>query len=228
MRFLPLQAGAARFSRWAARPVNRQILTAAVGVGFASVLVKGVSFFKEIVVAYYLGTDRSLDLFLIALALPTFGINVLGGAIQSAFTPTYLEVLRRDGREAARSLLSSLSLVYAGLLILLAILMALLAEWLLRLIGSGFSPAELAETRHLFYFLALILVFTGVARLYSALLAAEQHFTLPALAAVATPVCTIGFLLAAYHALGVYALVAAATLGAFLELALLGTLMLRV
>lgn len=222
-----IQSGVRSLSGWAALPVNRQILSAAMGVGFASVLVKGVSFFKEIVVAFYLGTDRSLDTFLIALALPTFGISVLGGAIQAAFTPTYLEVLHRDGRAASKALLGSLSVVYAGLLILLAILMVLFAQDLLQLIARGFSPVELARTRHLFYVLAPILVFTGIARLYGALLAAEHRFTLPTLASVATPVCTIIFLLIAYRTLGIYSLVVAATLGAFLELAVLGGLMVR-
>ncbi|MGH8321840.1 MAG: murein biosynthesis integral membrane protein MurJ, partial [Gammaproteobacteria bacterium] len=222
-----IQTGARRLSGWTTLPVNRQILSAAMGVGFASLIVKGVSFFKEIVVAFYFGTDISLDTFLIAFALPTFGIGVLGGAIQSAFTPTYLEVLHRDGREASKALLGSLSIVYAMLLVLLAILMLLFAQSLLRVIASGFSPAELVQTRHLFYVLVPILVFTGIARLYAALLAAEHSFTLPTLASVATPICTMAFLLIAYRTLGVYSLVIAATLGAVLELVVLGWLMVR-
>jgi putative peptidoglycan lipid II flippase len=222
-----IAAGIRRFGHWTAIPVNRRILSAAMAVGFASVLVKGVSFFKEITVAFYFGTDRSLDIFLIALALPTFGISVLGGAIQSAFTPTYLDVLHKRGRGASRALLGSLSLVFAVFLGFTAVLMALGAQWLLRVVASGFSAAELMRARHIFYVLVPILVFTGIARLYSALLAAEHKFTLPAIAAMATPLCTIAALLLAYGVLGIYSLVIAATLGALLELLVLAWLMVR-
>jgi len=198
-----------------------------MAVGFASLMVKGVSFFKEVVVAFYFGRDRSLDIFLIALAPPTFGISVLGGAIQSSFTPTYLDVLHKYGREAARTLLGSLSLVYVGILTLAAILMTLGADWLLHALASGFSATELTQARHIFYLLVPILVFTGIAYLYTSLLAAEHKFTFPALAAVVTPVCTMAVLLIAFRALGIYSLVLAATMGAFLELIVLAWLMIR-
>ena len=222
-----ITAAIRRFIDWTAVPINRRILSAALAVGSASLMVKGVSFFKEIVVAFYFGRERSLDIFLIALALPTFGISVLGGAIQSSFTPTYLEVLHKDGREASRILLGSLSLVYVGILVLAAILITLVAHWLLHALASGFSATELTQTRHIFYLLVPILVFTGVASLYTSLLAAEQKFTLPALATVITPVCTMTVLLIAYRALGIYSLVFAATMGAFLELIVLLWLMIR-
>lgn len=222
-----IAAGLRRFTDWAAVPINRRILSAAMAVGFASLLVKGVSFFKEIVVAFYFGRERSLDIFLIALALPTFGISVLGGAIQSSFTPTYLDVLHKYGRKASRTLLGSLSFVYLGILTLAAILVTLGAHWLLHALATGFSAAELMQMRHIFYLLIPILVFSGIANLYTSLLAAEHEFTFPALAAAVTPVCTMAILLFAYRALGIYSLVLASTLGAFLELIVLAWLMTR-
>lgn len=226
MRHL-IAAGIRRFTDWTAVPINRRILSAVMAVGFASLMVKGVSFFKEIVVAFYFGRDRSLDIFLIAFALPTFGISVLGGAIQSSFTPTYLDMLHKEGREASRTLLGSVSLVYVGILFLAAILMALGAPWLLHALASGFSAAELTQTRHIFYMLVPILVCSSVAQLYTSLLAAEHKFTLPALASVTTPVCTMAALLIAYRSLGIYSLVLATTVGAFLEVLVSASLMVR-
>lgn len=219
---------ARRLSAFVAPSANRRILAAAAGVGFASVIVKGISFFKEIIVAFYFGTDRSLDTYLIALALPTFGISVLGSAIQPAFTPAYLEVLHRKGQQAARELLGSVSIVYLGLLVGVAILMTLGAKWLLRGMASGFSPTELVQTRHLFYILIPILVFSGCARLYAALLAAEHKFTLPALVLAATPICTMALLVITYRALGIYSLAIAASVGALVEVAILSWLLVRI
>ena len=101
------------------------------------------------------------------------------------------------------------------------------AHWLLHALASGFSATELTQTRHIFYLLVPIVLFTGVANLYSSLLAAEHKFTLPAIATAITPVCTMMVLLIAYQALGIYSLVLAATLGAFLELIVLLLLMIR-
>jgi putative peptidoglycan lipid II flippase len=227
MRYL-IPAGLCGLSFWKGSSVTRRILGAAVGVGFASLIVKFIAFFKEIIVAFYFGTGRPLDTFLIALALPTFGVNVLGGAIQSAFIPTYLDVLHKQGKRAARILLGSVSVAYAGLLTAVALLMLIGARWLLQGMASGFSNLELLHTRHLFYVLIPILVFTGCAKLYAALLAAEHHFTLPALAAVATPIFTMGLLLLAYGTLGIYSLAVAASAGALIEAFVLVLLMIRV
>ncbi|MDE2236100.1 MAG: polysaccharide biosynthesis C-terminal domain-containing protein [Gammaproteobacteria bacterium] len=207
-----------KLTGWTTLSVNRQILAASFTVGFASVLVKSVSFVKEIFVAFYFGTDRALDVFIMAMALPAFGISVLGGAIQSAFIPTYLEVLHRDGRGAASSLLGSVTIIYGGLLIGLSVILVFTARWLLPMVASGFTSVELAETIHVFYWLIAVLVVTGVARLYSALLAAEHRFALPTLATSTTPICTIAVMLAAYAQLGIYALVSAAISGAIFEL----------
>lgn len=223
-----IRTGARQLAALTGPSVTRRILAAAAGVGFASVIVKAISFFKEMIVAFYFGTDRSLDTFLIALALPTFGVNVLGGAIQSAFIPAYLDVLHKQGKQDAKKLLGSISVAYIGLLTVVALLMVIGAQWLLQGMASGFSQIDLEHTRYLFYVLVPILVLTGCARLYTALLAAEHHFTLPALAAAATPLCTMGLLLATYAILGVYSLAVAASVGALIEVAVLVWLMIRV
>ena len=216
-----------KLTGWTALSVNRQILNATFAVGFASILVKSISFVKEIFVAFYFGTDRPLDVFIMAMALPTFGISVLGGAIQSAFIPTYLELLHRGGREAARSLLGSVTIIYGALLIVLSMILVFAAHWLLPKVASGFSAVELAETIHVFYWLIAVLVVAGVARLYSALLAAEQQFFLPTLATSATPIFTIAAMVAAYAKLGIYALVISAIGGAIIELLILIIVMRR-
>jgi putative peptidoglycan lipid II flippase len=208
--------------------VTRRILAAALGVGFASAVVKFISFFKEMVVAFYFGTDRALDVFLIALALPTFAVNVLGGAMQSAFTPVYLEVLHKQGRSAARQLLGSISFFYIAALGLVTLLTIVTIHWVLLVIAHGFSGAELQQAKHLFYVVAAILILTGGAKLFSALLAAEQNFTLPAMASAATPVCTMTLLVLGYRSLGIYALAIAATMGAAVEAGILAWLMRRI
>jgi len=58
-----------------------------VTVGALSVTVKLVAMVKEAAVAYRFGTGDSLDAFVVAFLLPTLVINVIAGAVPSAFTP---------------------------------------------------------------------------------------------------------------------------------------------
>lgn len=217
-----IRAGIRQYSAWTSMSLTGRILAAAVGVGAASIIVKGISFFKEIVVAFYFGTDRSLDIFFIALALPTFGISVLGNAIQPAFIPIYLDVLHKEGPTASRALSGSIFIIYTALLIVVSTLMVLSSQWLLKGLASGFSETELLRARHLFYVVMPVLVFTGCAKLYTALLAAEHRFVFPTLLSAATPLCTMGLLLIMHKAWGVYSLAIAASLGALIELVMLG------
>lgn len=213
-----IAAGMRRLSQWAAPSVNRRIFMAALSVGGFTLLVKGIAVFKELVSAYQFGTGRELDALLIAWALPTFFINVLGGSLQAALVPVYLDVLHKEGREPATRLIGSLSVVYLLLLIAVSACLLWLSPWLLRGMGMGFTAAELVLCRHVFYVLLPIVVFTGMARLYGGILVAENHFALTTAVMVATPLLSIICMLLFTRAIGIYSLALGIVVGSLVEM----------
>ena len=216
-----IASGMRRLSEWAEPSVNRRIFMAALTVGGFTLLVKGCAVFKELISAFQFGTGRELDALLIAWALPTFFINVLGGSLQAALVPVYLDVLHREGRSAAAGLIGSLSVVYLLLLVLISLCLLSLSPWLLHGMGRGFSPTELVLCRHVFYVLLPIIIFSGMARLYGGVLVAEDSFAVTTAATVATPLLSIACMLLFTGVIGIYSLAAGILLGALVEVAVL-------
>jgi len=210
-----------RMSDWAAVSVNRRIFVAILTIGAFTILVKGCAVLKELISAFQFGTGRELDALLIAWALPAFFINVLGGSLQAALVPVYLDVLHKDGRQVAMRFIGSLSVIYLLLLLIISLCLLSLSAWLLRGMGSGFTFTELALCKHVFYVLIPIIIFTGMARLYGGVLVAENYFAVTTVAMAATPLMSIICMLLLTNAIGIYSLALGILLGALVEIAIL-------
>src|SRR5678815_3895548 len=87
-----VQVGLNWWSTWQERSVNRRIFSAMVTVGGFTTLVKLVAAAKEMAIAYQFGTSDELDAFLIALLLPAFAVTLIGGSLNAALIPTYIQV----------------------------------------------------------------------------------------------------------------------------------------
>lgn len=222
-----IPASVRQISEWTAGSTNRRIFVAALTVGGFTLLVKLAAVLKELISAFQFGTGRELDALLIAWALPTFVINVLGGSLQAALVPVYLDVAHKDGSAAGTRLIGSLSVVYLLLLLVVSLCLLAAAPWLLRGMGLSFTAAELELCRHVFYVLLPITVFTGMARLYGGVLVAENRFALTTAATVATPVVSIVSMVLLARTIGIYSLALGIALGALVEAVVLAWVLVR-
>ncbi len=203
-----------RFIRfWAHGSANRRILLAALTVGSGTAIVKGVAMVKEITIAYYFGTADVLDAFLIAFMVPSFAVNVVAGAVETAFMPTYIEVLKKEGRHEARQLLGSVILGVAVILAIVCGVMAVAGPYLMPLVGSGFTAEKLALTKTFYYLLLPIIVIKGIAIVWARVLNAGDRFALAAIAPVMLPFALIVFLLLLGDSWGGYVLVIGTLVG---------------
>lgn len=200
---------------------NRNIFAAAVIVGLATVLVKLASLVKELFVASTFGRGDELDAFLIAFLVPSFAINVIGGSFNAALIPTFVEVRDKHGREAAQRLFSNVVLMSSALLIGVSIVLALLAPFLLRYLGSGFSAEKLALTERLFFTLLPILLINGLATTWGAVLNAGERFAWVSLAALSVPLVIVAALLGGGQTWGISALTIGTVAGFALEAGLI-------
>jgi putative peptidoglycan lipid II flippase len=217
-----VQVGLTWWNTWQERSVNRRIFAAMATVGGVTVVVKLAAAAKEIVVAYQFGTSDELDAFLIAFLLPQFAINLIGGSLNAALIPTYLQVREQEGQGAAQRLLSGVMVLSVGFLVGLSIVLAVTASYLLPLVASGFSPEKVAVARSLYYGLLATLVLSGLATTWGAVLNAENRFALPAAAPVATSILTVLVVIGIAKQWGGYALVLGTVGGVLIETAVLG------
>ena len=217
-----VQVGLNWWSTWQERSVNRRIFSAMVTVGGFTTLVKLVAAAKEMAIAYQFGTSDELDAFLIALLLPAFAVTLIGGSLNAALIPTYIQVREQEGQPAAQRLLSSVMVVSTGFLLVLSVILALTASYILPLLASGFSAEKMEVTRSLYYGLLCILVLTGVATTWGAILNAENRFALVAVAPMATSIVTIPAVIVMGTYWGSYTLVIGMVGGALVEVGLVG------
>src|SRR5688500_12670923 len=87
--------------------IHRQIISASLRLAALTLIVKLISAGKDVVVARSFGAGDEMDAFLIALAVPTYLINVMGGSFSSSLLPLYVQARERRGPVAARRLLGS-------------------------------------------------------------------------------------------------------------------------
>jgi putative peptidoglycan lipid II flippase len=200
----------------------RKIFNATASVAACSAIAALVSTAKELAVARWFGRGDALDAFLIAFLLPSFLVNLVAGSFNAAMIPTFVEVQEREGKEAAQRLFSGVMVVSLGLLVGVSILVGMLAPYFLPLLGSGFNPAKLMLTRRLLYALLPFIALSGLAVAWTAVLNAGEHFGLPALSAVLTPLSIIVFLLLLGRAWGIYTLAVGTVTGVALQAAVLG------
>lgn len=152
-------------------------------VGF--VLSTVVGLLNRVLYTRVFGTSAELDAFLAANKLPDILFTlVAGGALASAFIPTFSELLAKHTREQAWRLASSIINIAFLTLLLASSAAWIFAPWVVNVIlAPGFEDANQIElTISLLRIQLIAPVIFGVSGLLMAILNTHQKFTLPAFA----------------------------------------------
>jgi len=163
---------------------KRQIARAAAIVMAGFVLSRALGLIREIAIGYQFGTSRALDSYLAAFRIPDLLFQLIaGGALASAFIPTFTTYLARDDEAGAWRLASAVANLLLILLGSVALVMAFAADPLVRyVIAPGFEPSAQQITAHLMRWMLLATVIFSLSGLVMGALNARQHFLFPALA----------------------------------------------
>ncbi len=163
-----------------------QIARAAGLVMALFVVSRALGLLREMIIGHRFGTGGELDAYLAAFRLPDLLFQIVaGGALGSAFIPTFAGYLahgdERGAWRLASHILNLVLLLTAGL----AAMAALPAPWLVRtVIAPGFDPARQALTAGLMRLMLVTPAAFGVSGVVMGALNARQHFLLPALAPI--------------------------------------------
>jgi putative peptidoglycan lipid II flippase len=191
-------------------------------VGVLSLLVKVTGAAKALVIARYFGLADSLDAFLIAFVMISFFAEGISGATQAALVPVLVEARHQQSRWTSQRLFASVTFLTLGQLLALSLVLAVAAQPVLAVLGSGFDAAKLEVARSSLLGLLPVLVFSGLSATWRGVLNAEGRFVRAAAVPALVPVSTILFLFAAGRTSGADTLVAATVAGAALELIVVG------
>jgi putative peptidoglycan lipid II flippase len=201
--------------------VSYSIFRAALLVTVASVFVKLAATGKEFVVADFFGRGDALDAYLIAFLVPGFIVGIVSISFNAALIPTFVQVREQKGKAAAQRLLSNVTLLNQGLLLILSGVIAISGPRLLALMGSGFGPEKLALTCRLFYVLLPWVLINGLVVTWAAVLNAGESFLFSSLTPLLTPLAGMMLLIGFGRGWGIWAYATGTVLGGLCEAVLL-------
>lgn len=207
-----------------ASTASRQIARAAGTVMAAFVLSNLAGLARQVLVADAFGLTAEMDAFSAANRVSeTLFTLVAGGALSSAFIPTFAGLLAKDDRQSAWRLASALANLVVLILTLLAGLAAVFAPQIVRyFLASGFSddPAQEALTVALMRIQLPSAAIFGLSGLVMGVLNSHQTFLIPALTPAMYQFGLIFGVEALSPYLGIYGLAWGVVIGAALHLLL--------
>ncbi len=148
----------------AAQPSHlRRIAGAATLVMALFVVSRALGLLREMVIARQFGTSAQMDAYLAAFRVPDFLFYVVaGGALGSAFIPTFTGFLAKKDMAGAWRLASAVINWMVLLLSALGGLAAIFAPQLVATFYGDFSPAQQALTTELMRWMLISTVIFGV------------------------------------------------------------------
>lgn len=207
-------------------PLDRPFLSAILLVTLLSIGARAVAAAKDLFVAQRFGISDELDAFIVASLVPTSILYAFSASAADAFLPALVRARTGDPTLVGRLLGSTVALT-AGGLVAVAIALAIVARWIVAVVGAGFDVAKAEFTTLLFLGLLPTLAIGGWSAVWPALLNVSGRQAVTAATPLVTPTVTIVLLVFASSVWGVGALVAGAVAGAALEAVILGAVLVR-
>ncbi len=198
---------------------GRRLAGAAAVVMIFFVLSRVAGLTREIVIGALFGTSSELDAYLAAFRVPDILFQlVAGGALGSAFIPTFAGYWAQGKRTEAWLLFSRVVNLITLLLIGVAIVVVIFAQPLVsHLIAPGFTLEQQLLTARLMRWMLLSTIIFGASGLIMGALNAVQHFLLPAAAPVFYNLAIIVSALVLAPIYGINGLVIGVVVGALLH-----------
>lgn len=176
--------------------------------------------FRDIAISHQFGTSRELDAYFAAFAIPDLLFNVVaGGALGSAFIPTFTTALAEENAGRAWRLASGIvNLVFIITSGSSVALILIAPEVTALTVGRGFDATGQALTADLMRWMLLTPIIFCLSGIAMGILNSFQHFALPAVAPVVYNAAIIVGALGLAPVWGIYGLVAGVLFGAFAHL----------
>lgn len=169
--------------------LNNTVVKNIFVVGGITLLIKGIGFYKETLVASSFGLSEFLDTFFIAIIVPGFINNVFLGAFKSVFIPNYIAEL--DTKNNIASFQGTgffITSIVSGVFMIIAFLFT---DTYLGFFFPGHAPEYYESIKSQFYYLLPCIAFWGYSSLLSGLLNIHDEFRYSSLESLFVPVSLI-------------------------------------
>lgn len=199
---------------------NRRIARDAATVMIAIILGQVFSLLSSILITNAFGTGIANEAFNASNRLPDILYQlVAGGALASAFIPTFTTLLTRGEREKAWKLASAIASIITFIFIVAGVVIVIFAPWVVRhILAPGFTePQKFKLTVDLVRIQMLAPVIFGISGLIIGILNSHRSFLWPALAPMMYSIGKILGVLLLAPSMGVYGLAIGVVGGALMH-----------
>ena len=199
---------------------NRQIARAAGTVMFAIIAGQVFSLLSSMLITRAFGTGMENEAFFAANRLPDILYNlVAGGALASAFIPTFTSLLAKGERQKAWLMASAIANIITSIFVLIGALTAIFAPWVVHnILAPGFNdPVKFQLTVNLVRIQLAAPIIFGLSGLTMGILNSHQSFLWPALAPAMYSIGKIIGVVLLVPSMGVYGLAIGVVAGALMH-----------
>ena len=202
---------------------TRTFTFAAFLLAFSTLLSRLLGLLRDRLLAGKFGAGEELDIYFAAFRIPDFvyGVLVMGG-ITAAFLPVFSNYIRKEseGRwpESALDFANNVLNCFLILLVIICVVLAILAPWLIRIIIPGFSEESSQLTADLTRIMFLSPILFGLSNIFSGILHYFNKFLVYSLAPILYNLGIIIGILFFFPVFGIYGLAYGVILGAGLHL----------
>lgn len=202
------------------RSDNRQITRASGTIMLAFIIGQVFSLVSGILITWKFGTGAEYDAFIAANKFPDILYQlVAGGALASAFIPTFTSLLTRGDRARGWQLASAVVNLVTLVLLVVGVIAAVFAPWIVReILVPGFNePAQFQLTVDLLRIQLISPILFGVSGLLMGIINSHQRFLWPALAPAMYSIGKILGVLVFAPFMGIHGLAVGVLVGALLH-----------
>lgn len=171
---------------------QKAILKKTIQVGSSTLLSRFFGIIRDVLMIRYLGATGLSDAFLTAFKIPNSLRKIFAeGALSATFTPTVVQIIKHDNKQAIAGLMSLAFLFFEGMVLVMCTVIMNYAEPILRFIAPGFSDQQIIAAIPMLHILMPFIFFISSSALLGGALHAVGHFFTPAIAPVMLNIVTI-------------------------------------
>ena len=191
------------------------IFKATLLIAFFNLMSRFLGLLRDIVIAHQFGAGLFIDAYQMALKMPNMLFAIISGALVTVVVPVYTEYAARGEKEEAWKIFNTILILVTLFYLVTSVLGVIGAPLLIKLVAPGFKGAAQALTVDLARIVLPLMIFAGLASLFTSLLNANNIFGLPAFSTSVNNIFIIIFALTLGDLYGIQGL----ALGAVLAMA---------
>lgn len=194
---------------------------AAIIIVVATLVGRLLGLVRDIAMAYFFGAQADTDAYFLAYRIPYLLTLMVAGALTATFVPLFSHRLATGRRREAWDLSVNIGNVICLILIGVAVILVVLAPWIIPLVGFGFEADTADRAVFLFRILMIGFIFDGMGGLVIGMLNSLKRFAIAAFAPAVGTVAALVILFIFARSLSITALAVGSVVGSLAGFAVL-------